>query len=95
MQREYKDFEKCFNAVNAYDRLKLSIEDFVDFIAMHTSKYSQIQLEHLFNFLDKGNKGYLKIEEFSRIYMVTNEDIDNMDKVEIVSKINNTDSEKG
>jgi len=49
----------------------------------------------LFNFLDKGNKGYLKIEEFSRIYMVTNEDIDNMDKVEIVSKINNTDSEKG
>jgi len=40
MQREYKDFEKCFNAVNAYDRLKLSIEDFVDFIAMHTSKYS-------------------------------------------------------
>jgi Ca2+-binding EF-hand superfamily protein len=76
MQREYADFEKCFNAVSAYDRLKLGVEDFVDFIAMHTVKYSQMQLEHLFNFLDKGQKGYLKIEEFSRIYMVTNEDID-------------------
>ena len=34
----------------------------------YTLRFSKIQLDSMFHYMDSGNKGYLTIEDFSQVY---------------------------
>ncbi|KAM3142068.1 hypothetical protein pb186bvf_005722 [Paramecium bursaria] len=69
MQRKFQNFEECFNSLKAADRLKISRNEFIEFVQGFTLRFSKIQLETMFHYLDSGQKNYLNIEDFSQVYL--------------------------
>ncbi|CAD8184042.1 unnamed protein product [Paramecium pentaurelia] len=68
MRREFKDLQEMINSLQASDRLKIKKIEFLDFVMTYTLRFSKIQLDNMFHYLDHNNKNYLTIEDFSQIF---------------------------